>query len=310
MYNSQLATFVCVADCGSFNKAAEKLFISPPAVMKQINVLEDQLALKLFVRTRHGIRLTAAGESIYQDAKHLIAYSDKAVEKARNMVVDAEFTLCVATSLLNPCKPFVDLWSRIEHRFPEYKLHIVPFDDDNEGILSVIRTLGKSNDFVVGICDSDLWLERCSFHRFGEYRRGYAVPVAHRLAAKKTLRIEDLYGETLAMCKGGNSPLGEWDDIERNHPQIKITETPCFYDMEVFNLCVRTGGILSTAECWKDIHPSLVTIPREPESTVPYGLMYVSDPPQDILQIVEAIKALGDRDVAEPVAGAANHEIQ
>lgn len=36
MFNSQLTVFVCVADCGSFNKAAEKLYISPPSVMKQL----------------------------------------------------------------------------------------------------------------------------------------------------------------------------------------------------------------------------------------------------------------------------------
>ena len=41
MYNPQLETFLCVAECGSFNKAAEKLFISPPAVIKQINLLEE-----------------------------------------------------------------------------------------------------------------------------------------------------------------------------------------------------------------------------------------------------------------------------
>ena len=43
MYNPQLETFLCVAECGSFNKAAEKLFISPPAVIKQINLLEENL---------------------------------------------------------------------------------------------------------------------------------------------------------------------------------------------------------------------------------------------------------------------------
>ena len=51
MYNPQLETFLCVAECGSFNKAAEKLYISPPAVIKQINLLEEELDLQLFVRT-------------------------------------------------------------------------------------------------------------------------------------------------------------------------------------------------------------------------------------------------------------------
>ena len=39
MYNAQLDTFICIADNGSFNKAAEKLFISSTAVIKQINAL-------------------------------------------------------------------------------------------------------------------------------------------------------------------------------------------------------------------------------------------------------------------------------
>ena len=43
MFNSQLTVFVCVADSGSFTKAAESLYISPTAVMKQINSLESHL---------------------------------------------------------------------------------------------------------------------------------------------------------------------------------------------------------------------------------------------------------------------------
>ena len=61
MYNPQLETFIRVADAGSFNKAAEELFISPPAVIKQINLLEAQLGLTLFVRTHRGLKLTEAG---------------------------------------------------------------------------------------------------------------------------------------------------------------------------------------------------------------------------------------------------------
>ena len=46
MFNPQLTVFVCVADCGSFTKAAEALFLSPTAVMKQINALEKHLKRK------------------------------------------------------------------------------------------------------------------------------------------------------------------------------------------------------------------------------------------------------------------------
>ena len=45
MYNPQLDTFICVVEAGSFSKAADKLYISPPAVIKQINSLENNLGV-------------------------------------------------------------------------------------------------------------------------------------------------------------------------------------------------------------------------------------------------------------------------
>lgn len=75
MYNPQLDTFICVGEAGSFSKAADKLYISPPAVIKQINSLENNLGVQLFARTHRGLVVTAAGESLYQDAKYMVNYS-------------------------------------------------------------------------------------------------------------------------------------------------------------------------------------------------------------------------------------------
>lgn len=84
MYNPQLKTFLQVADAGSFNKAAEQLYITSSAVIKQINLLEDSLELKLFERTHRGLILTEAGKSLYQDTKYIIGYCDGAVKRARD----------------------------------------------------------------------------------------------------------------------------------------------------------------------------------------------------------------------------------
>ena len=72
MYNPQLETFLRVADAGSFNKAAEELFITPPAVIKQITSLESSLDLKLFIRSPRGLKLTEAGKSIYRGAQYVV----------------------------------------------------------------------------------------------------------------------------------------------------------------------------------------------------------------------------------------------
>ncbi len=84
MYNPQLETFIRVADAGSFNKAAEESYITPTAVIKQINLLESSLDVKLFERTHRGLVLTKAGKSLYQDSKYIIQYCKDSVTRAKN----------------------------------------------------------------------------------------------------------------------------------------------------------------------------------------------------------------------------------
>ena len=294
MYNPLLDTFIAVADCGSFTKASEKIFISPTAIMKQMNSLETHLDLKLIERTSSGIRLTAAGESIYKDAQSIIEYSKKAVKKAKALEYENEKMFCVGTSLLNPAKPFMDLWYKVNENFHDYKLHLVPFDDNHENILSVIEGLGVKFDFLVGVCDSRSWLKLCNFLPLGKYKKMVAVSRDHRLANKKSLKVEDLYGETLVMVKKGDSGVNDFlrNDLEQNHPQIKIEDAPQFYDLSVFNNCAESNKVLLTIECWKDVHPGLVTIPVEWDYSIQYGLLYSLNAPDDVLAFVESVKRI------------------
>ncbi len=87
MHNPQIETLIQVADAGSFSKAAERLYITPVSVMNQVNALEKRVGVKLFERTNHGVELTEAGRSIYQDAKQIIAASDAAIERARHIIL-------------------------------------------------------------------------------------------------------------------------------------------------------------------------------------------------------------------------------
>ncbi len=292
MYNYMLNTLIAVADCGSFSAAAERLFISPTAVMKQINTLEKHLELKLFTRSASGAVLTAAGAAIYKNAKFIIEYSEKSLAEARATLHAADTTFCVGISALNPAKPFMDLWYRVSEQFPDYKLHLVPFEDDHEGILSEIEKLGIKFDFLIGVCDSRAWLNRCHMLPLGRYKKMIAVPRNHRLAKKEKIQISDLYGETLMMVEAGDSGTNDFirNDLGKNHPAIHIEDTPPYYDLSVFNRCAETGNVLLTIECWQDVHPGLVTLPVEWDYSIPYGLLYSLDAPADVLEFVETVR--------------------
>lgn len=292
MYNHLLNTFIIVSDCGSFTKAAERLYISSTAVMKQMNSLENHLGLKLIERTPGGIRLTPAGGVIYKEAKFMIDYSKKSISAAMAAANDYDTTFCVGTSLLNPAKPFMDLWYRVNQDFSDYKLHLVPFEDDHDGILSEIDQLGEKFDFLIGVCDSREWLSRCSFLQLGTYKKMIAVSRSHPLAAKSVIELSDLYGQTLMMVPMGDSGVNDFirNDLEKNHPDIRIEETSPFYDMSVFNRCAETQNVLLTIECWQDVHPGLVSVPVNWDYQIPYGILYSSNAPDDVLRFIDTVK--------------------
>lgn len=297
MYNPILETYIAVSDYGSFTKAAEHLYISPTAVMKQINTFENHLNLKLIERTPTGVRLTPAGKVIYRDAKFMIDYSKKSIAAANAATHKYDTTFCVGTSLLNPAKPFMDIWYLVNQSFPDYKLHLVQFEDNHEGILAEIKKLGEKFDFLIGVCDSKAWLSLCNFLPLGRYKKMVAVSQDHALASKNRINIEDLYGETLMMVCRGDSGVNDFirNDLEKNHPQIHIEDTPPFYDLSVFNRCAETGNVLLTIECWKDVHPGLVSIPVNWDYSIPYGLLYSHNAPEDVLRFVKAVDNITDK---------------
>lgn len=68
---TQVQYVLAVAEQGSMSKAAEKLFVSQPALSLQIKKLESELGFSLFYRTAQGVSLTEAGEAFCADARRV-----------------------------------------------------------------------------------------------------------------------------------------------------------------------------------------------------------------------------------------------
>ena len=100
--NINFTAFIRVAEAGSFNKAAESLYITSTALIKQINLLESELGLRLFNRSHRGLTLTKAGESLYKDAKYIIEYSRESVERAKAAMLEESQIIRIGTSPVMP----------------------------------------------------------------------------------------------------------------------------------------------------------------------------------------------------------------
>lgn len=292
MYIHELTTLIAVADQGSFLKAAKELYITPASVMNQMNKLEGIIGAKLIERTNQGTTLTAAGRSIYQDAKQMIEFSNAAIEKARQLAAAEQNVIRVGTSILRPCKRLIDLWAEIDDGSLPFQLHIVPFDDVPAGLDSVVSSLGNQIDCFVGPCDSNEWRKQHRILLLEQLPCRVAVPRKHRLAKKKSLNWSDLDGETFMIIRSSDTPVLNKmrDDISENHPQIKIADVSNFYDTSIFNECERMNYLMETLDIWADIHPSLVTRPMEWDYKIPYGIVYAKSPSKAVCDFISVVQ--------------------
>ena len=250
LYNPQLETFLCVAQCGSFNKAAEKLYISPPAVIKQINLLEESLGLQLFVRTHRGLALTEAGQSLCQDAKYIIQYCKASVTRAKNTMQESDSVIRIGTSPMTPAQVLADLWPQVQQHCPNIKFQLIPFENTPENAREILGHLGQNIDVVAGIFDATMLnLRQCAGLEISREPICCAVSIHHRLAQKEKLSVQDLYGERLMLMRRDWSHYVDLlrDDIWKNHPQIQIVDFD-FYDVTAFNQCENNNCVLMAIE--------------------------------------------------------------
>ncbi len=293
MGNDALHTFIQVIEAGSFTKAAEKLYLSPTALMKQMNALEAQIGVPLFIRTHHGIRATEAGTSFYHDARFLLQYSEKVIARAQQVANKNPYCIRIGTSMLNPCTALINVWNTISDAYPQFKLKMVPFADDVASWPTVYRTIGKDIDVMVGTYERGA-NESGSFQalKLGEYRVSVAVSRQHPLARKERLSVTDLYGERLVLIQPGTSPLVDTirDYLGTEHPTIQMTDTLPQYTIDVFNRCEAGCAVLLTLDGWKDVHPSLVTLPVDWPYTMPYGILYPRKPSNSVQLFVRALQ--------------------
>ena len=290
MYNPILSTFISVAESGSFTKAAEALFITPPAVMKQINSLEERLGITLFDRSNHGLQLTDAGKSFFQDAKYIIDYSNRAIEKAKDIDnKDKQQSIRIGTSIMTPAKFLLDIWSEIQKFNPYLKIELIPFENTPINSVEILRNLGKHIDIVAGLYDDGFLEERrCKAAHLYDKKLLFAIPVTHPLCDKTKIELSDLKGrKVLLIRKNWNEYIDKLrTDLIENGTEIEDFD---MFNLNAFNRAAQENIPIITVEGWEDVHPLLRIVSADWNYSIPFGILYSPTPTKQVKDFISAL---------------------
>ena len=293
MFDGRLETFIKVAECGSFTKAADDLYITPTAVMKQINALERELSVTLFDRTNHGLRITKAGESFLQDARYIVEYISRAEQRARDIHEgESRRSIRIGTSVMTPAKFILDVWMQIQSRMPTLKIELIPFENNPINSVEILRNLGQHIDIVAGLYDDAFLRERrCLASHMYDKRILLAVPVSHALSAESFITLEKLKNRKILFIRRG---WNRYIDDLRDKLETKgvITEDFEMFNISAYNRAVAENTPIITVAGWEDVHPLLKLIPAEWKDSVPFGVFYSPTPSGLVRRFIELLSSV------------------
>ncbi|MEU9442491.1 LysR family transcriptional regulator [Streptomyces sp. NPDC048304] len=202
-----LRYFVAVAEELHFTRAAEKLYVSQPALSKQIRSLERQLGAELFRRDQHGVALTPAGEALLPHARTVLTAWDAGAAAVEAAKAAQRSTLVVGMST-SPGRggllPAVR--SRFTAAHPEVtvRLRQMSWDDPTAGLAD-----GTADVAFVWLPLPDE--ERYAWTVITEEPRLLALPDAHPLAARPEIDFADLLDEPfLALPESAGRLRDHW----------------------------------------------------------------------------------------------------
>ncbi|WP_203960786.1 LysR family transcriptional regulator [Actinocatenispora thailandica] len=203
VHGRDLRYFAAVAEELHFTRAAERLYVSQPALSKQIRMLEKQLGAPLFERDRREVRLTAAGTALLPYAQRILAEWEGARDAVATAVADQAATLVVGMST-SPGRGGVlpAIRSRFTAARPDASLRLrhVGWHDPTGGLAD-------------GSCDvAFVWLplpdpDRYRWVVVAEEPRLLALPDDHPLADAEPVDFTDLVDEPFLALPESAGPL-------------------------------------------------------------------------------------------------------
>jgi LysR family hydrogen peroxide-inducible transcriptional activator len=193
-----LRYLVAVADTRHFGRAAERSFVSQPTLSAQLKKLEEYLGVQLIERAPKRVQLTAAGEEIVERARLILGASDEIVELARGHLDPLSGRLRVA--LLPTIGPYLlpHVAARLRKQLPRLELMLYEYQTD-----LMLEKL-HSGEIDVGILALPVPMDGLDSYELYKEPFTVAMPTAHKLAQRSTIKVADLSHETLLLLEDGH----------------------------------------------------------------------------------------------------------
>ena len=253
----QLKYFKTVAECGKIKLAAEKLFVSSPALSAAISRLESDLGVKLFDRSNNRITLNRQGEILLDYVNQVFANLDNAKRDIQLSLEEKNVNIPLAVTSSNLWMELFDAYSLTN---PEVTVSVSTYH------LPRLRQLDMRHQYVFLLADSDDVQRRDLESQPLFVDKPYVMlPKNHPLATLRRVSLEQLANEVIFLSIPGQSMNRRVRKLfaKAGIPLKYANE----YSTEVCRHMVAKGrGVSFTTQYTLHNHPDICYLPLQCEA--------------------------------------------
>lgn len=170
MHLKQIEAFVYIIKYRSFSKAADAIFLSQPTVSVHIRSLEEELGVKLLVRSTKEVYPSEAGKIFYEYALEILNLCNRALLEIKSYSTEVRGSLDIAASTVPSQYILPEILPSLTQRYPNVFFSIRQYDSGE-----VIRRI-LSMDSEIGITGTAVEKSNCVFEPFLQDRLVVITP--------------------------------------------------------------------------------------------------------------------------------------
>lgn len=193
-----LQYLIALSDEKHFGKAADKCFVSQPALSMQIKKLENDLGIQLIERTNKSVLLTDVGELMVTHARQILQQVNEMrdIAKFNKDPLAGELTIGIIPTIAPYLLPHI--FPKIIKHFPKLKIFLV---EEQTAVLLQKLKEGKIDAAILALPITDM-----NFTETSIFTEEFllAVPTTHPLAHKKLIHANDLKYTDLLLLEEGH----------------------------------------------------------------------------------------------------------
>ncbi|MBO4318327.1 MAG: LysR family transcriptional regulator [Mailhella sp.] len=214
---NQLRIFYEVARTRSVVRAAEKLFISQPAVSTGLKKLQHQYGISLFTKEGRNLSLTKDGEQLLEISERIFSSELEAESLLHSLRSPQSITLNIGLVTLYERSGLVDLISKFQTINNKIKLSI--HSGNSRSLIE--QLLLKQIDMAIASNVTSARFKNCFFYK--KHRIYLIVPKGHRLYSEKLFSPADIQGERVVLKEPGSAVRAGVDSyLKKNGLSIDV----------------------------------------------------------------------------------------